>query len=107
MLVGAARLNMLALTFQLLKLFSEGGLSATTLQILCTAALEDGWGVNDPVAQKLARLGNDGRQASHCLRDLMRLLTREGLLGSTPEPYLVKVPGPKGSQRTVSVNLPH
>ena len=96
---------MLNLVFQLLKLFSEGGMSATTLQILCAAAVDDGWGADDVIAQKLAGLGSRGKQPQNALRDLTRMITREGLMA--PEAYLVKVPGPKQSERTLSVCPPH
>lgn len=104
---------MLNLTYQLLRLFSEGILPATTLQILSAAAKADGWGEGDDLSERLANLGNKGLRPQNILRDLTRLIEREGLLDSSPEPYRVVVPGP-GSRppdhivpRTVSVVLPH
>ena len=105
--VGVVRLGMLKLVFELLKSFSEGTLPATAIQTIAAAALADGWGQGDEVAMKLAGLGNRGLCPQNALRDLSRLIERAGLLGSSPAPYLVKIPGPRGSERTVSVCLPH
>ena len=98
---------MLTLTFQLLKLFAEGTLPATLVQALAAAALADGWGEGDAVALQLASVGSSCRYKQNCLRDLLRIGKRVGMMGTTPDPYLVKVRGPKGSERTIGVVLPH
>jgi hypothetical protein len=48
------------LTFYLLKLFAEGKLPATTVQLLACAAWEDNWGHTDPIAEKLKGVGSNG-----------------------------------------------
>ena len=98
---------MLTLSFYLLKLFAEGTLTATLVQVLASAALQDGWGQDDETASKLAAIGTSGRHPSNCLRDLLRISKRTGMMGSTPEPYHVEVPGPQNTMRTVAVVLPH
>ena len=95
------------LTFQLLKLFAEGVLPATAVQILAGAAFADGWGSEDALAEKLANLGGGGRHPGNVLRDLVRLSARCGVQEVMPEPYAVEVPGPKGTKRFVHVFLPH
>ena len=56
---------MLKLSFHLLKLFAQGTLTAVDVQRLAHAAVQDGWGTDDPVAQKLASLGASGKYPSH------------------------------------------
>jgi hypothetical protein len=90
---------MLKLSFQLLKLFAEGGLSTTSVQILAKAAFDDGWGADDDLAQKLAGLGASGKYSNSCLRDLMRLTKNIGITQVMPEPYVVDVPGKRGTTR--------
>ncbi len=99
--------SMLQLSLQLLKLFAEGVLPATSVQILAGAALADGWGVGDGVAEKLARLGASGKHPNNVLRDLVRLSKCLGIAEVMPEPYVVQVPGKAGTFRPVSVILPH
>ncbi len=94
---------MLNLTFQLLKLFAEGTLPATLVQALAGAALADGWGQNDEIAKQLAGMGSNGRYTGNVLRDLLRIAKRVGFMDTTPEPYMVKVRGPRNSERTISV----
>ena len=98
---------MLNLTFQLLKLFADGTLTASTVQLLANAAKSDGWGVEDQTAESLAKLGTSGRHVSNCLRDLLRLARKVGMMHGTAEPYYVEVPGANGRPRTVGVCLPH
>jgi len=98
---------MLNLSFQLLKLFAEGVLPATTVQALAGAARSDGWGLDDDLASKLAGIGASGAHPSNCLRDLMRVAKKLSIAECTPEPYHVLVPAAKGKSRIVSVVLPH
>jgi hypothetical protein len=98
---------MLNLTYRMLKLFAEGTLPATLVQELAAAAVLDGWGADDEVAQSLAGMGAEGKHRSNILRDLLRISKRLGMEEATPEPYCIKVPGPNGMERTVSVILPH
>ena len=98
---------MLNLSFQLLKLFAEGGLPATTVQKLAAAAWSDGWGVDDDVAKRLAGLGADGTYPGNCLRDLLRMSKVIGIGGSTPEPYMKSVETSGGGYRHGGVFLPH
>ena len=86
---------MLSLSFQLLKLFAEGALPATSVQILAAAAQADGWGSEDELAGKLARLGSGGKYVGNVLRDLVRLSRNLGIAEVMPEPYVVQVPGPR------------
>ena len=97
---------MLNLTFRMLKLFAEGTLPATLVQELASAAVQDGWGSDDEVAQSLAKMGAAGRHKSNILRDLLRISKRLGMEEATPEPYYLTVPGPDGTEKTVSVILP-
>ncbi len=64
---------MLNLSFQLLKLFSEGVLPATTVQLLADAAKKDGWGHDDDFARRLAGIGGSGRYPQNYQRDLLKL----------------------------------
>ena len=98
---------MLKLSFHLLKMFSEGSLTAVSVQRLAAAAVEDGWGADDAVARKLARLGTSGKHSSHVLRDLVRLIPYLGIAPAMPEPYYVSVPGKGGAMRKVGCFLPH
>ena len=98
---------MLNLSFQLLKLFAQGTLPATTIQIVAAAARQDGWGDGDEIAQRLANIGNKGLHTQNCLRDLLRIAKTIGLGDATPEPYEVEVMGVGGVPRTVGVLLPH
>ena len=98
---------MLNLTFRMLKLFAEGTLPATLVQEFAAAAVLDGWGSDDEVAQSLAKMGAAGRHKSNILRDLLRISKRLGMEEATPEPYYLTVPGPDGTEKTVSVILPH
>ena len=98
---------MLNLTFQLLKLFAEGVLPATTVQTIASAAWEDGWGRDDPIAKRLQRVGTQGKFPGNCLRDLLRLVKSLGIGDATPEPYYVTVKAANGGERTVGVFLPH
>ena len=97
------------LTFQLLRLFAEGVLPATLVQILALASRQDFAAGNgdDPLLEQLASLGSEGRHTSSILRDLLRLSKRVGMMDTTPEPYFVQVKGPKNSQRSINVVLPH
>ena len=97
--------HMLNLTFQLLKLFAEGGLPATTVQTLAHAAWQEGWGHDDQLAEKLKGVGNSGTQPGNALRDLLRVTKHLGM--STTQPYLVKVRAAGGGDREVAVFLPH
>ncbi len=45
---------MLNLSVQLLKHFAEGTLPATLVQVFASAALADGWGEADDIANQLA-----------------------------------------------------
>jgi hypothetical protein len=96
---------MLALVFELLKLFAEGTLHARVVQRLAKAALTDGWGAHDELATQLAGLGTSGKHVQNVLRDLLRLSSH--LTNTTPDAYLVEVPGPASTTRIVSVVLPH
>jgi hypothetical protein len=96
---------MLNLTLQMLKLFAEGGLPATTVQKLAHAAWQDGWGHGDDLAVKLKGVGSSGTQPGNALRDLLRVTKHLGI--GTPEPYLVKVKAAGGEDREVAVFLPH
>ena len=98
---------MLNLTFQLLKLFAEGVLPATTVQTIASVAWEDGWGRDDPIAKRLQRVGTQGKFPGNCLRDLLRLVNYLGIGDATPEPYYVTVKAASGGERTVGVFLPH
>ena len=98
---------MLNLSFELLRLFSEGVLPATTIRCLASAAKQDGWGEGDALAERLATLGADGNHQQNCQRDLLRVCDSAGLMGACPEPYYVQAPGPGGIVRTLRVNLPH
>ena len=98
---------MLQLVFELLKLFSEGALPATTIQRVAAAACADGWGEGDPMAQRMKQAGNQGRHTQNCLRDLLRLSRHVGVGHETPEPYVAEVPGVGGALRQVQVFLPH
>ena len=98
---------MLNLSFPLLKLFAEGGLPAKTVQKLAAAAWSDGWGVDNEMAERLAGLGTDGTYPGNCLRDLLRMSKDIGIVGSTPEPYMVSVKTSGGGYRNVGVFLPH
>jgi hypothetical protein len=98
---------MLNLSFQLLKLFADGSLPATSVQSLANAAWTDGWGEGDEIARKLKHIGTDGKYAGNCQRDLLRLVKDLGIGDATPEPYLVSVKTAGGLQRTVGVFLPH
>ena len=97
---------MLNLTFELLKHFADGTLPATLVQVLAAAALADGWGGGDPIAEELAAIGSKGQHPQNCLRDLLRCGRHVGMMGTTPEPYQVTVMGPRGTHRTISVVLP-
>ena len=98
---------MLNLTFELLKLFAEGVLPATTVQRIAAAAFSDGWGAGDEVAQRMQQAGSQGKHPGNCLRDLLRLSTSLGVVENTPEPYYVDVPSAGGHIRKVAVCLPH
>ena len=98
---------MLNLSFQLLRLFADGTLTATSVQLLAAAAKADGWGAADETALKLTGIGAGGKQPNNCLRDLLRLSKRLGIADATPEPYNVSIPGPGARLRNVGVCLPH
>ena len=98
---------MLKLSFHLLKLFAQGTLTAVDVQKLALAAVQDGWGNDDPVAQRLASLGTSGKYPSHVLRDLVRFIPHLGIAAAMPEPYYVTVPGKGGIPRQLGVFLPH
>ena len=98
---------MLNLTFQLLKLFAEGSLPATTVQIIAASAFEDGWGDGDPIARRLAGIGASGKFPGNALRDLMRLTKRLGIGDATPDQYYVNVKSARGGERQVGLFLPH
>ena len=98
---------MLNLTFQLLKLFAEGSLPATTVQIIAASAFEDGWGDGDPIATRLAGIGASGKFPGNALRDLMRLTKRLGIGDATPDQYYVNIKSASGGERQVGVFLPH
>ena len=98
---------MLHLVFELLKLFAEGGLAATTVQRLAAAAFADGWGAGDELAERLKQAGNQGRHPGNNLRDVLRLTKSLGVGDGTPEPYYVDVPSVGGTTRKVGVCRPH
>ena len=98
---------MLNLTFQLLQLFAEVVLPATTVQTIAAAAWEDGWGRGDPIAERLKGLGTNGKFPGNSLRDLLRLVKRLGIGDATPEPYYVTVKTASGAERQVGAFLPH
>ena len=98
---------MLNFTFQLLRLFAQGMIPATVVQILAEAACNDGWGETDDFAKKLASIGKSGFYSANCLRDLLRLTKKIGLDEASPEPYHVDVPGVGGVRRSIGVLLPH
>ena len=88
---------MLQLVFELLKLFAEGGLPATSVQRIAAAAYADGLGQG----------GGRGKHRSNCLRDVLRVSKTLGVGNVTPEPYHVTVPSANGGSRQVAVCLPH
>ena len=98
---------MLCLSMELLRLFAEGGLTAAAVQRLAGAAGNDGWGVGDPVAQKLIRAGSRGKFPANCQRDILRAVNSAHLVQDTPEPYFVTVAGANNTTRTVGLALPH
>ena len=98
---------MLNFTHQLLKLFSEGCLPATTVQILAAAAWQDGWGTGDRVAERLMKIGSEGKYPGNALRDLLRISDSLGIGDATPHPYMVAVKAANGETRTIGVFLPH
>ena len=99
--------TMLNLTFELLKLFAEGGLPATTVQRLAAAAWQDGWGHEDAHAERLKGVGTDGKYPGNCLRDLLVVANDLGIGDDTPAPYYVEVKTVGGASRQVGVFLPH
>lgn len=105
--VSEFHLSMLNLTYQLLKLFSEGDLPATTVQRLAHAAWQDGWGLGDSMAERIKGVGTDGKYPGNCLRDLLRVSQELGIGDDTPLPYLVNVKTTGGAMREVGVFLPH
>jgi hypothetical protein len=98
---------MLDLVLLLLKGFAEGLLPATMVQKIAEAATRDGWALDDPVAQRLGKIGSSGKYQGNCLRDLKRIVTAIGLNEVTPEPYYMKVRGKGGSEIKIPVILPH
>ena len=91
---------------ELLKLFAEGGLPATTVQSIA-AAFADGWGQGEELAERLKQADGRGKHRSNCLRDVLRLSKTLGVGNITPEPYHVEVPSANGGSRRVAVCLPY
>ena len=75
---------MLQLVFELLKLFAEGGLPATSVQRIAAAAYADGWGQGDELAERLKQAGGRGKHRSNCLRDVLRVSKSLGVGNVTP-----------------------
>ena len=98
---------MLNLSFQLLKLFAESDLPATTVQKLAHATWQNGWGQDDPIAERIQAIGTQGRWPGNCLRDLLIVSQELGIAENTPSPYLVSVKTTGGAYRQVGVFLPH
>jgi hypothetical protein len=87
----------------LMLLFAKGDLSATTVRDLATAAWNDGWGRNNPMARKLVQAGFFGRRRGEILTDVIAAAFSEGYVCSKCHPYEV----PISTGGTVPVFLPH
>ena len=85
--VLARDVAMLRLSLELLRLFSEGKLPGTAVQKLAQAAWEDGWGRDDPLAERLVNAGSRGARTGHVQRDLSSAICstqRRWLASPTP-----------------------
>jgi len=96
-------MSQLHLCKALLTLFAKGELAGSHVQYLAQAAGEDGWGLDDPLAQKLQRAGSFGIQTGHVARDVLRAATQANLTSCTVEPYKFTL----SDGKQVSIFLPH
>ena len=92
------------LALHLLRLFAKGELSGAQVQGLAHAAMDDGWGHGNELAEKLAKAGTDGTWSGHVVRDIMIAVRKAGLMASTAQPYKMKLANGSGE---VSLFLPH
>ena len=95
------------LSAETLKLFAEGVLSGADVQRLAAAAVSDGWGVGDNLAQRLASAGIGGTHNGNVQRDVFRAARAAGLAEDTPEAYVFEAPGPDGGKTIVNMVLTH
>ncbi len=91
------------LAVEMLRLFSQGELSGIQVQVLASAAWEDGWGRGCPLAQRLKSAGSSGVHSSNCLRDVVRAAKASGLCCTRAMPYHVSIP----NAATIPMYLPH
>ena len=98
---------MLSLSLELLRLFANGQIPATTAQRLAAAAWADGWGRDDELAARIKGAGAGGTRPSNVQRDLFRAAKDLGIVENAPEPYLFLVPGKDGAPRVAQCILIH
>lgn len=96
--------NISALARELLNLFARGEMSATNVHRLASAAWQDGWGRDCPLAQKLMTAMGGGSHSGNITRGLMKAAKECGLLSTTAQPYEVDLPGGAGK---MGMFLPH
>ena len=89
----------------LLKCFAKGELPATRVADLAKAAYDDGWGRADPLARDLAQAGLGGK--GHALERVVYAAKCAGFMSTAAQPYICKVPGPKGELIDLMMFLPH
>ena len=91
------------LSLALLKLFSQGELAGTQVQILALAAWNDGWGRRCPLGQRLKGAGNSGLSKGNCARDVIRAAKAFDIFCTKAMPHTVTLPN--GCK--IQMYLPH
>ena len=77
------------LAYLLQQQFAWGTMSATSLQAIALAAVEDG--LDHPDVVELSRIGSSGMHKGNCRRDLLRSISSAGTV-KVPEPTFFDIP---------------
>ena len=73
---------------ELLKMFSDGDLTAKQVQTLALATIKDEWSQGCELTEKLARSGSSGVYSGNILRDVLSAARSVDLVASVCKPYV-------------------